>query len=158
MSPIVCTWELSGSQLSLLPDTLLIFCLFASLISCFLSLSIPHLGAQTQTHTYTFFFFFSPGVRWSRCLSSRELITALMRMIAAHLSSSTSNREHLLLPICVSHLWCVCTCACVRVCCITSMLNSFYMQVMYTDCVKVACDAKVESGHSKLYLISTFSE
>lgn len=58
--------------------------------------------------THTHFLFVSPGVCWSRCMSSRELITALMRMITAHLSSSTSNREHLLLSVGV--------CFCVRFC------------------------------------------
>lgn len=88
---LCCGWILSLRYrlpfLSLRPSNL----------SFTLFLFFPH--SQAHTHIHTCFLFVSPGVHWSRCISSRELITALMRMITAHLSSSTSNREHLLLSV-----------------------------------------------------------
>ena len=49
---------------------------------------------------------------------------------------------------------CMCTC----VCYIISVLNSLYMQVIYTKCTGGACHAKLDPGHSVLYVISAVSE
>lgn len=99
---------LGGSQSPSLTFTRTHFFVFARLIRSsltFLFFLLRH--ARTNTHVH--FLFVSPGVHWSRCMSSRELITALMRMITAHLSSSTSSREHLLLSVwvCVQRSFCI---------------------------------------------------
>lgn len=103
------------------PSVHLYFCLLVSSLiapSCYFS------SSHLDTHTH--FLLVSPGVQWSRCMSLRELITALMRTITAHLSSSASNWEHLLLSVCM----CVC-------CVITFfLLFSFFCRMWcYVACI-----------------------